>query len=577
MDIAITKNVQTPMRDGVSLAADVYTVPASGACPTVLLRVPYDKEMVAATPEVARYLAAGYTVLVQDTRGRFASGGEFVPFACEKQDGEDTLAWLEQQPFCDGVVVMAGASYFGATQWLAAAGNSPALAAIAPMTTASSYYEGWSYRGGALELGFLLYWSLGILGLGGVGRAIATQRCEPGIFPALVAAIDAMPAAYRRTPLTDVGELADLVPYYLEWLAHPTDDEYWRSTAPREHYDAVTVPSLNIGGWYDCFLAGTLANYRGMKLAGGSAAARRPRLVIGPWSHGMSLGEFPSGSYGLMANSLVADTTGRQIRFFDRYARGVDNGLDDEPPVSIFVMGANVWRDELDWPPPSARPVSYYLHSAGGANTAAGNGELDTSPPGDEPADVYDYDPRDPVPTVGGPTFLPGFQLAANAGPCDRHGVEERPDVLCFTTAPLAADTEVIGPVSLVLFVRSSALDTDFTGALVDVHPDGRAVILTDGILRARYRNSVEHPELLEPEQIVELTLDLCATANRFATGHRIRLEVSSSNFPRFDRNSNTGGVLADEVESDYLVATNRVLHDRAHPSRLILSVIDGL
>lgn len=574
MDIRITKNVQVPMRDGELLATDVYRPSTDEPRPAVLFRVPYDKEMVVPAAEVSKYLRAGYVVVAQDTRGRFASGGTFNPFFDERTDGEDTLRWISEQDFSDGAVAMAGSSYYGATQWLAAAGDTPALRAIAPNITASSYYEGWTYQGGAFELGFVLCWTLSNLALADAGKAIATGRGGPQLFSELVDAVDGIQDWYRHTPLTDVPLLRDVAPYYTDWLAHPEDDEFWQATAPRERYHQVDVPSLNIGGWYDCFLGGTLANYVGMSKQGGSDVARRPRLIVGPWSHGMSLGEFPSGSFGLLANSMVADLTGRQTRFFDRHVRGIDNGLDDEPPVRIFVMGSNVWRDEADWPLPDTRYTSYYLHSDGRANTAAG-GTLSTAAPEDEPSDVYLYNPHDPVPTVGGQTFLPGFMLGSNSGPRDRREVEARADVLCFSTPPLDNDTEVTGPVSLVLHVSSSAVDTDFTGALVDVHPDGRAVILTEGILRARYRNSRRTAEFMVPEEIYELTLDLWATSNLFRSGHQIRLEVSSSNFPRFDRNSNTGGTIAQEHESDYRPALNRIHHDAEHPSRLVLPIID--
>jgi uncharacterized protein len=274
-----------------------------------------------------------------------------------------------------------------------------------------------------------------------------------------------------------------------------------------------------------------------------------------------------------MAGSTAADVIGEQVRFFDRHVKG-EQSLDAGPPVRIFVMGANVWRDEDDWPLPDTRFTAYYLHSGGRANTADGDGALATQPPEDEPADAYTYDPRDPVPTVGGQTLMPGFWVSANAGPRDQHEVERRRDVLCYTTAPLEQDTEVTGPIELVLYASSSARDTDFTGKLVDVDPDGRAVILTDGILRARYRSSLSAPELLDPGEIYELHIDLWATANVFKAGHRIRLEVSSSNFPRFDRNTNTGGAIAHERDGDMVSADNRVFHDATRPSHVLLPLI---
>jgi len=231
---------------------------------------------------VSKYLQAGYVVVAQDTRGRFASGGTFNPFFDERTDGEDTLRWISEQDFSDGAVAMAGSSYYGATQWLAAAGDTPALRAIAPNITASSYYEGWTYQGGAFQLGFILCWTLGNLALADVGKAIATGRGGPQLFSELVDAVDGIQDWYRHTPLTDVPLLRDVAPYYTDWLAHPEDDEFWQATAPRERYHQVDVPSLNIGGWYDCFLGGTLANYVGMSKQGGSDVARRPRLIVAP-------------------------------------------------------------------------------------------------------------------------------------------------------------------------------------------------------------------------------------------------------------------------------------------------------
>jgi putative CocE/NonD family hydrolase len=334
----------------------------------------------------------------------------------------------------------------------------------------------------------------------------------------------------------------------------------------------VRIPSLNVGGWYDCFLGGTLGNYRGMKERGGSEAGRRPRLIVGPWAHGATTGMFPEQSFGTMADMDAFSLVTQQIRFFDRHLRGSEDGLDGEPPVKLFVMGANVWRDEADWPLPDTRYARYYLHSNGRASVSEADGILSLAPPGDEACDVYDYDPRDPVPTVGGQTFLPGLRNGANSGPRDQRPVESRPDVLCFTTPALERDTEVTGPVTLTLYAASSARDTDFTGKLVDVHPSGRAVILTEGILRARHRTAPSAPELLEPGTVYELRIDLWATANVFKAGHRIRLEVASSNFPRFDRNTNTGG---DFDGDEIVVAENRVYHDAGRPSHLTLPLIE--
>lgn len=579
MRIIIDKNVQVPMRDGVALATDIYRPDTEQALPVLVQRLPYNKELptlLSFALDVQRAARSGYAVIVQDTRGRFASEGEFNPFMDEAEDGADTVQWAAEQAWSNGQVGMVGGSYFGATQWLAATQAPEALKAIAPFVTAADYHEGWAYQGGAFELGFNLNWTLTSLGLGELQRRMGAGRATMQDMFALINAADDNADLYQRIPLNDMPALEGIAKYYFDWLAHPDYDDYWRKIAPKEYYEQITAPALNMGGWYDLFLGGTIANYMGMKEHGGSEAARKhQRLIIGPWSHGVVAGAFPWRQYGLMSGTDVLDLTGIQLRWFDYWLKGEDNGVDKDKPVRLFVMGANTWREEDNWPLPDTQFTNYYLRSNGRANTLAGDGLLSTEAPGDEPQDVYLYDPRNPVPTVGGQTFLPGLGVAANAGPRDQRPVEARHDVLCYTTPPLEKRVEVTGPVSLVLFASSSALDTDFTGKLVDVHPDGRAEILTEGILRARYRDSFSEPSPLQPGQVYEFHLDLWATANLFDAGHRIRLEVSSSNFPRFDRNTNTGGTIAEEGEADFVQAVNRVFHDSAHPSHLVLPIIE--
>jgi putative CocE/NonD family hydrolase len=573
--ILVEKHLDVRMRDGVELATDVYRPQTEARLPTLVQRLPYNKELPSLTnvgSNVLRIVQAGYAVVVQDTRGRYASPGAFNPFFDEAEDGADTVAWAAGQPWSNGRLGMIGGSYFGATQWLAATQAPDALQALAPFITAADYHEGWAYQGGAFELGFNLNWTLSGLALGELLRG----QAEPGALANLVSAIDRNAELYWRLPLTDLPELRGLAPYYFDWLAHPDYDDYWRQIAPREAYERITAPALNIGGWYDLFVGGTLENYRGMRERGGSPAARRPGLIVGPWAHGNLSGFFPERSYGIRAGIDGFDLTGAQLRWFDYWLRDVDNGVASEPPVRLFVMGDDLWRTEPDWPLPDTAYTRYYLHSGGRANRRLGDGELSTRPPeSDQPEDVYLYDPRSPVPTVGGATFLPGLQVGANGGPRNQAEVELRTDVLCYTTPPLDQPLEVIGPVELVLFVSSSARDTDFTGKVVDVHPDGRAEILTDGILRARYRDSLTDPSLLESGQTYELLLDLWATANVFKPGHRIRLEVSSSNFPRFDRNTNSGGTIASDGPADLVQAVNRVFHDRSRASHLLLPVIE--
>ncbi|NQV20963.1 MAG: CocE/NonD family hydrolase [Rhodospirillales bacterium] len=571
MQLTIDKNIQVSMRDGVELATDIYRPSDAGKHPVVMMRLPYDKEQPALlflSGDILRIAGAGYAVVVQDCRGTFQSGGTFNPYFDEAQDGADAIAWAAAQPWSSGAVGTMGASYYGATQWLAATEAPPALKAMAPFITTDQYYDKWTYQGGAFQLGFILQWATATFGVGDVARRLRRGETDVAELGRTILAADAVAERYWHMPLTDLPEFSDIAPYVADWIAHPDYDDFWKAIAPCEHYDNITAPALNFGGWYDIFLGGTLANYVAMK-------SRTPqKLVIGPWAHGYNGGVYAERNFGMMAHDGVADVTRDQIRWFDHWLKGEDNGVEQDKPVKLFIMGPDTWREEDDWPLPGTDWQNWYLHSGGGAEIVGGDGSLSREAPGEEPADTYLYDPRDPVPTVGGASFLPGLFVAANAGPRDQCTVEARPDVLCYTTTALEQDVEVTGPVKLVLYVRSSAPDTDFTGKLVDVYPDGRAINLTDGILRARYRDGFNRQVLMTPGGVYRLEIDLVATANVFRAGHRIRLEVTSSNFPRFDRNTNTGGVIAQETEADFRTATNAVLHDAEHASHLILPLI---
>lgn len=547
MRIEIETDVEMTARDGTRLRADVYRPADAGSLPTLVQRTPYDKsQAVRVDADVLRLVRAGYAVVVQDVRGRYASEGRFEPFRSEAADGADTIAWAASRPWSSGAVGMIGASYVGMTQWLAASMAPPALRAIAPVVTSADPYDGWAYQGGAFELGFGLQWNAANL-------ASEQLADDPR---------DRFEAAASRRPLRELAPDAGLAGFHRDWLDHPARDGWWERLVPRERIASVSVPALAVGGWFDLFLRGTLAGHRRMR-----AHANGSRLVVGPWSHVVSGGAFPQRAYGWRAAADAIDPTGLQLRWFDRRLRGIDNGVDREPPVRVFVMGADRWRDADDWPLPGTEWTRLHL---------GGGGSLLREAPGVDGEDAYRYDPRDPVPTMGGATFLPGQDVAACAGPLDQRAVEQRADVLCFTTPPLEREVEVVGPVELVLYASSSAVDTDFTGKLVDVHPDGRAELLTDGILRARWRESEQTPAPLVPGEVYELRIDLGATANLFRAGHRIRLEVSSSNFPRFERNTNTGGWIATERDEDVVVAVNRIHHGRTHPSHLILPVISA-
>jgi len=576
MNIVIEKNVMVAMRDGVHLAADVYRPVEEGQHPVLLMRLPYNKDLpgrLAAFVSTAfRAAQQGYVVVLQDCRGRFASEGEFYPQFDDANDGVDTIHWIVEQPWANGKVGMIGGSYLGFTQWLLAKEHPEALRAIAPQVTTSNYYQTpMRHEGGVFELG-VLFWALSMVPEE-VQRRMRQGQASREQMGAIMQAMRDPSALMAHLPLVDQPLLREFAPWYLDWLNHPTYDDYWKRIAHSEYYEQLTVPTLNMGGWYDLFLGGTLANYVGMKQRGGSVVARaHQRLVIGPWSHTNDMGMFSERSYGLAASSAAIDLEGMQLRWHDHWLKGEENGVEQDKPVKIFVMGLDQWRDEEDWPLPDTQYRPYYLHSGGHANSATGNGTLSPDAPAEEPEDVYLYDPRHPVPTVGGAILI---DLAPVEGPRDQRAVEAREDVLCYSTPVLEKPVEVTGPIALVLYISSSARDTDFTGKLVNVYPDGRAEILTDGILRARYRESFTEAKLLEPGQIYELRLDLWATSNLFKAGHRIRLEVSSSNFPRFDRNTNTGGVIERQTEKDLVQAVNRIYHDAAHPSHLILPIIE--
>ena len=574
VSLKVETNVRVPMRDGTILYADVYCPEGGGPFPVILQRTPYDKSapisMTALGPLRAAQL--GYALVIQDTRGCHASQGEFYAFRDEIDDGYDTVEWAASQPWSSGKVGMYGGSYVGATQWLAAMSRPPHLTAIVPNVTASNYHQGWTYQGGAFELGFNVSWTLRALALANWENLSSLKDLSPERRYELTKAVDSMESSFRHLPLNDFPYLKEgLATYYYDWLAHPDYDEYWKRLCIEDHHRKLSVPAYNMGGWYDIFLGGTIGNFVGMRGAASTEEAQRgQKLLIGPWSHS-SRGTSLAGSqyFGLVAESISVDLEGTHFRWFDYWLKGVDNGIMDEPPVRIFVMGDNVWRDEQEWPLARAQSAIYYLHSHGKANSINGNGALSTDPPGEEPPDVFLYNPVDPVPTRGGPLCCNPYFMSS--GSFDQRQIEAREDVLVYSTPPLERDVEVTGPVKVTLWAATSAADTDFTAKLVDVCENGCARNLTDGIIRARYRDSASAPSLLEPGRAYCYTIDLWATSNVFQRGHSIRVEVSSSNFPRFDRNLNTGRPVAED--SELRPALQTVLHDSQHPSHVTLPI----
>jgi putative CocE/NonD family hydrolase len=555
-EVTVQRNVPAKMRDGATLRADIYQPKADGKFPVLLVRTPYDKQWIMAFG--LRAAARGYVVIAQDVRGRFTSEGDWYPFKHELQDGYDTVEWAAALPYANGKVGMFGGSYVGATQYLAAIAKPPHLAGICPTVTASNYHDGWTYQGGAFEQWFNESWSAGL--------AQDTMRRRVESNNQVLAWTKILPL--RAYPVLEAPETEGPASYFMDWLAHPNYDDYWKQWSIEDHYAQIQVPVFGVGAWYDIFLGGTLRNYLRLKSEAGTEEARRgQRLEITVGGHaggGRKVGAVDFGE------KLQRDDEDVMLRWYDWLLKGEANGVEKEKPVRIFVMGKNEWREEDDWPLARAKSTRYYLHSTGSANGLNGSGTLNTTAPAEEKPDQYVYDPNDAVPTIGGPLCC--GPLPTGIGPEDQRPAEARSDVLVYTTVAFAKDTEVTGPVLLDLYVSSSAVDTDFTGKLVDVRPDGFAQNLTEGILRLRYRNSQEKPELANPGETYHITLDLWATSNVFLTGHKLRLELSSSNFPRFDRNLNTGEEQARATRM--IKATNVVYHDKAHPSALILPMV---
>jgi uncharacterized protein len=563
--IRIEKNVPATMRDGVILRADVYRPAAPGTYPALLQRTPYSKNDQGAQRRFSAIASRGYVVVVQDTRGRYTSDGVAVPHD-EADDGYDSVQWAAKLPEVNGKVGMFGGSYLATTQLEAATKQPPALVALYPASSYSRRHD-MVFQGGAFYLSDGLSWNL--------GQAMDVRRrvLTPSVDRDGPIGLDAAQSAQLRStwlwqlPLKafDELELDRFAPGYRQMLSHPDADRFWAPGDIESHHHKFLVPAFHLTGWYDTLLAGTLRNFTGLRAHAGTDDARRfQRIVIGPWTHARpTLATTKIGDVDFGPDAGF-DSDEAMLRWFDYWLRGGSRAAVETPPVRLFVMGENRWRDEQEWPLARAVSTAYYLRSGGRANTLAGDGRLESSAPASEPADHYTYDPNDPVPT--------GASGGYSRVPMDRRQVEQRADVLVYTTPALSSDVEVTGPLALTVWVTSDARDTDFTGTLADVFPDGTARALSDGILRARYREGKASPKLLTPGEPTEITIDLGATSNLFRAGHRIRVEVSSSNFPRFDRNPNTGGVFGED--GAVRRAAQTVLHNARHPSRLILPVV---
>jgi len=603
--VVIERNLPVTMRDGIVLAIDIYR-PASGRYPVILERTPYDKTATSRseidygqdTPQdraavAAEFVGHGYVVAYQDCRGCHGSGGSFTKYLSEGEDGFDTIAWLAEQSWCDGRVATMGLSYAAHTQAAAACLAPPALAAMVLDSGGfSNAYRCGIRQGGAFELKQAT-WAFN------QAKETPLALADPTVMAALEA--QDIRAWFARMPWrpgeSPVSAVPDFEAYLFEQWTHGTFDDFWRRLGlhAEGYYDQFAdVPQVHLSSWYDVYVPTATGNYAALKARKRSAM----RLIMGPWLHGdrnsTHAGDVEFGPQAALDGNIAPDWRVFRRRWFDHWLKRIDNGIDREPPVRLFLMGGGSgrrlangrldhgghWIQATDWPLPEAQVTAYHLHA---------DGRLDPALPTEADPLAYRFDPTDPVPTIGGaltsgrPVFEGGAydqREGERFFGCTHPGrpLAERDDVLVFQTPPLEQDLAVIGPIKVRLYVSSDSPDTDFTAKLIDVHPPtpddpaGFAMNLTDGILRCRYRDSFEAPSTMTPGRIYEIEIEPFATANLFRRGHRIRLDIASSNFPKYDVNPNSG---EPEGFADHKrVATNRLHLDPAHPSCILLPVV---
>ena len=571
-------SLMVPMRDGVHLATDVVRPDAPGRFPVIINRGPYGKNSYLDNPNHSIWFFPrnGYVLLSQDVRGRFESEGEYNPLFQEAHDGYDTVEWAARQPWSNGRVATTGQSYLGATQYTLAGGHPlpPHLQTLMPVSASSDFHQSWVYHtGGVMEWGWTVPYAIlkGRNTLARAGREDLIARMdeyviEPGNF--------GQPLSdrwYRHLPLRDwIDRLKEAAPYFHEYFDEELDGPYWWPINMMRQASNVTVPMYHITAWYDIFMEGAINAFQSIQQHGGSELARRnQKLLIGPWAHLRPFTQPTTGGAGDIdfGAEAAVELHEDMLRWYDYWLKDIETGIMDDAPVRIFVMGDNRWRDEQEWPLARTHYTRWYLHSAGGANTGAGDGTLSTVPPeANEPQDQFIYDPADPAPTLGGNTLIIDY------GVFDQSPAENRPDVLVYTSDPLPSDLELTGPISVTLYAATTAADTDFTAKLVDVRPDGYAHNVQDGIVRARYRTSVREPSPIIPGRVYQYAIDLWATSHVVKAGHRVRVDISSSNFPRFDRNPNTGAALGADTRLE--TARQTVHHSAQYPSHITLPVI---
>jgi putative CocE/NonD family hydrolase len=545
-------DVTIPMRDGVRTSADIFFPHDEGRYPAILMRSCYDNTSERHLPFVRYFAEHGYVFVFQDVRGRGDSDGVFTPFEDEGLDGYDTIEWVAAQPWCTGKVGMVGGSYLGTAQWLAAREQPPHLAALVSAAPAGRWMEELPFRNGKILLP-MLFWL----------NSVAGRTNQNTLTTPTIAEVVDWQALLDHTPVMTSDELIGRTDgLWRKWLKYNFAN-YWKNLSLEGHFPEINLPVLHITGWFDGDQPGALFYYRGM--ATHSPAADRQFLLAGPWQHSgvwfpqQKLGDIDFGELS------IHDSKALQVHWFDYWLKGEQNGLMDEPHVKVFVMGRNKWREASSWPIPGTQLTNYYLHSAGKANTLSGDGTLSEILPQAELADHYTYDPQDTCTSNQGIDDDNSFE---------RRSVEQRQEVLVYTSAPLDHELEVTGTPLLVLHAASDAPDTDFAAVLVDVYPDGRAVPLAEGILRASYRHSVDGGEPIIPGEIYQYQIEMNAVSNAFLTGHCIRLEILSSYFPKYDRNPNSGDPPGQEFS--FQAAHQTVIHDQDMPTHLVLPIVQS-
>ena len=576
-DVVTETNLMAAMRDGTRLAVDIHRPDSDDTFPALLVRTPYDKIQGA-----DRYLpflpTHGYALVMQDVRGRFASEGVFEHDVNDAwgdlQDGYDSVEWVARQPWCNGKVAVGGLSAPGCAAILLMPTQPPHLAA-AYLEVAGGAIDNYLYRwyhGGIFRYR-LLQWMLTSMAPNVVAKEVS-DPIERDRVLAELALLKVDPqkmleafSALPMLPPTIVGHL-DLagLDFWHDYLSNQTRTQYWNNVSIREKVDLIDIPIMHVTGWFDVMLQGTLDMFTSLQADGAPGARGQQRITIGPWAHG-PLWMTQVGDLDFTGADLPREE--HLVRYLDTTLKGEPTGLADDPPVLIYVMGDNAWRPENEWPLARSQYTKYYLRDGvGGAPIESLNENklLSPEPPiGDESIDEYDYDPAHPVMTVGGRTYDP-----VKGGASDHREAERRS--LTFTTPPLDDDLEVTGPLKAVIFAESSAPDTDWFVRLTDVHPDGRSMFVAHGLVRARLRDSVEAASLIEPGVVYRYEIDLWATSQVFKCGHCIRVTVASSDFPAYSRNLNTGK--NNHTTTDMQVAHQRIHHDRARPSHIVLPII---